>query len=180
MFLLLVMAFVVFSLVWFVAPNIAPETVLPLGTPVEGTLVAFPVAGGDGTPAPVSNGNDNIPATATLFPTLALEQSGCEPGEVEITSPKAGEEVSGTISVLGIVNVEDFGVYIFEIARASDGVFLSIQAGRTLVPEEGPIVESWDTTLFPPDYYVIRLLVTSSDAEIIADCRVPIRIGTPP
>jgi hypothetical protein len=77
---------------------------------------------------------------------------------------------------MGIVNVQDFGFFMFEIARAEEELWLPIQARRTLVPEEDILLE-WDTSLFPPGSYVIQLVVTKTDGSEYPPCRIPIRIG---
>ena len=117
-------------------------------------------------------------ATATPLPTVEVDPELCVPDEIFISSPQANQELSGEIEVTGIVNVADFGFYMFEIARAEEALWMPIQANRSPVPEEDTLLE-WDTSLFPPGSYVLQLVVTMTDGEEYPPCRIPIRIRTP-
>ncbi len=175
LFVLFVIGFVVFALVTFVAPVAAPEIVLPLD--VQGI-----VSGAELTPA--VDGEAVVPtanplSTATPLPTVVVEPEGCLAGEVEITSPKPGTAISGTITVTGTANITNFGFYKFEVARASEELWLTIQAQRSPVID-GNLVEDWDTSFFDPGEYVLQLVVTDSNGVAMAPCRVPARIGNAP
>jgi hypothetical protein len=97
---------------------------------------------------------------------------------VEITSPLPGDAISGVVSVTGTADVENFGFYKFEVARADEELWLTIQAGRQVVVD-GNLVENFDTSLFPPGQYVLQLVVTQNTGEALPACRVPVLIGAP-
>lgn len=122
-------------------------------------------------------GNVNPLATATPLPTVEVNPELCIPDEIFISSPLANQELRGDIEITGVVNVDDFGFYMFEIARAEEALWMPIQANRTLVPEEATLLE-WNSSLFPPGSYVLQLVVTKTDGEEYPPCRVPIRIGS--
>ncbi|MFC1936118.1 hypothetical protein ACFLYP_00470 [Chloroflexota bacterium] len=171
-FFLLVVGFVVFALVNFLAPAVAPEVVLPLPS---GNIAEARTPTAEGEQA----ANPDVLATATPLPTVEIITSGCIPGEVEITSPVPGEAISGVVTVLGSADVPNFGFYKFEAARADQGLWWPIIAGRTVV-KDGELVASWDTALFIPGEYVLQLVVTDNDGDALEPCRVPVLIGAPP
>jgi hypothetical protein len=178
-FVILVMGFVVFSLVTFVSPVVTPEFALgdlPVVPPTEEIPLVESVA----TSTPIGTDVVTVLPTATALPTVVIIPGNCVPGKINITSPKADEEVSGVITVEGVVNVENFGFYKFELAPAYEEIWKPIQVFRSLVREEGPLYEDWDTSIWPPGSYVIQIVVTESDGTAYPPCRIPIRIGRGP
>ena len=179
LFLTFVMGFVVFSLVTFVSPVVAPEYVLPIDMPLLSPESASPLEMVE-SPSPEATEEEEIMATATPLPTIMVDTGGCIPGKIEITSPKPGEEIGGVVTIEGVVNVEDFSFYKFEYAPVAEEIWISIKAFRTQVPEEGPVFEDWDTSIYSPGSYVIQLVVFESDGDQYTPCRIPILIGNPP
>jgi hypothetical protein len=177
-FVMLLLGVGVFSLVTF-AQTVIDSTeamsalVLPEGEEMQeaGEGTANP----DGAENEVSDGT--LP-TATPLPTVAVDPALCASDSIMITSPAPDQEIRGVVEITGIVNVEDFGFYMFEIARSEEELWLPIQANRTLAPEEATLLE-WDSSLFPPGSYVIQLVVTKSNGEEYPPCRIPIKIGNP-
>ncbi|MEK6223150.1 MAG: hypothetical protein N2D54_12970, partial [Chloroflexota bacterium] len=143
-FVMLTMGFIVFILVTFVSPVIEPEIILPISSPIPDASLLTPeaLAGGE-TSTP------DVLSTATLLPTVVVETEGCMPDELEISSPGPGDTLRGEIPVEGTVNIPNLAFYKFEVAEANQELWLTIQAGRTLV-EDGFLVENWDTSLIPP------------------------------
>jgi hypothetical protein len=178
-FIFLVVGFIVFSLVTFVSPVITPEFVLGNAQDILPTDVAVPTESLD-TDIPTSTDVVTVLPTATPLPTVVISPENCIPERIYITSPKPNEEVSGVITVEGVVNVEDFGFYKFELASAHEEIWKPIQVFRSLVREEGPLYEDWDTSIWPPGAYVIQIVVTESDGTAYPPCRIPIRIGKSP
>lgn len=173
MFIILVMGVAVFSIVTFALPVIS----VSIEAPDANGAALLSSTGADTTGTPVGAAVEQNLATATPLPTVAVDPELCIADSIMITFPKPNEEVSGVIEVKGVVNVEDFGFYMFEIARAEEELWLPVQAQRSLAPEESVLLE-WDTSLFPPGSYVIQLVVTKSDGQEYSPCRIPIRIGT--
>jgi hypothetical protein len=174
MIVLLMIGLFIFSVVTFVAPVIVTDVERPLPTPMlllEPTEFAATTSAQEAELAAI--------ATATPLPTVAVITEGCKEGSVDITSPKSGEAISGVVTITGSANVPDFGFYKFEVARADEELWLTVQAGRTVV-KDGELVKSWDTSLFLPGEYVIQLVVTDNNGESLEPCRVPVRIGSPP
>lgn len=159
--IILAMSVVVFSLVTFICPVICNQ-----GNDSD-------PGNENGTPVSVTN----VPEV-TVLPTVDTSEEGCIPGEIEITSPLRGETLVGEVAVLGTVAVNNFGFYKVEVARAEEDIWLTIQAGRQLV-EEADLIPSWDTSLLPPGDYVLQLIVTYNDGDVLPPCRIPIRVGSP-
>ncbi|MCB9135020.1 MAG: hypothetical protein H6636_06315 [Anaerolineales bacterium] len=174
--MLILFAVVEFVTVSFIIP-MRPQA-NPLLTPTI-DLLASPTI----TLPPANNGgeaNSDGDATPTPVPTPDLRQGVCLAKEAEITSPQPGDRVSGEISILGFVNVENFGFYKLEIAPNQSVNWRTIQAGRDLVKEDnGVLVQQWDTSTLQAGDYILRLVVTLSDETALPDCRVPITILPP-
>ncbi len=179
LFLTFVMGFVVLSLVTFVSPVVAPEYVLPIDMPLFSPESASPLEMSE-SPSPEATEEEEVMATATPLPTIMVDTGGCIPGKIEITSPKPGEEIGGVVTIVGVVNVEDFSFYSIDFAPVQEEIWIPIIGFRTQVPEEGPVFEDWDTSIYSPGSYVIQLVVFESDGDQYAPCRIPILIGNPP
>jgi hypothetical protein len=178
-FIFLVIGFVVFSLVTFVSPVVTPEFVLGNAPDEPAIDISVPTESSV-TAVPESTDVVTVLPTATPLPTVVIIPGNCIPDRINITSPKPNEEVSGVITVEGVVNVEDFGFYKFELAPAYEEIWKPIQVFRSLVKEEGPLYEDWDTSIWPPGAYVIQIVVTESDGTAYPPCRIPIQIGRSP
>jgi hypothetical protein len=167
------MAVVEFILVSFIAP--AFPGAMPLPTPTLNLLatptVTLPAgAVPDGTPAALTPS----PQLPTL---LEVTSGGCVPGQVSITMPKEGEEVSGITPIVGTASIPNFGFYKFEIKRPEESTWLTIQAGNA------PLVENklgdWDTTRLAPGEYQLGLVVVDSQAQASVPCVVLVRVARP-
>ncbi len=168
LFSLLVAAVVVFVMVTFIATSLPAQALL--ATP---TLdLAFTL---NGTPGPAQTLNF---ASATPLPTVSINPAACIPNRLIITSPATGASISGSVEVSGTVDIPNFGFYKFEVARAEEELWLTIQAGRTVV-HDGVLVENWDTSRLPAGNYVLQLIVTDNNGKELPPCRVPVQIGAP-
>ncbi|KAA3648119.1 MAG: hypothetical protein DWQ07_03750 [Chloroflexi bacterium] len=175
MFVLFALGLTVFVLVTFVAPVIPAGEIVPtqeirLGETPVGTLSV------DGTQE-AGVAADPL-ATATPLPTVAIAEDGCVPAQLVFSAPEAGSTIRGNVEVTGTVDIENFGFYKFEVARADEALWLTIQAGRNPVIDN-VLVESWDTSRLPPGDYVLQLIVTNNAGEELPACRIPVRIDPP-
>ena len=80
--------------------------------------------------------------------------------------------------MLGSADIDNFGFYKFEVARAEEELWLTIQVGRAIV-EAGVLLETWDTSRLPVGDYALQLIVTDNEGEELAPCRIPVRIEAP-
>jgi hypothetical protein len=97
----------------------------------------------------------------------------CEPGKIEWTSPKEGEEIKGSVVLKGTANIPDFGFYKYEFSQ--DNVnWTTMQANREIVING--VLGVWDTTLRIPGDYYLRLVVYDNQETALPACIVKVRI----
>lgn len=115
----------------------------------------------------------------TQFAALPIQTNGpnalgCVPGQVNLTSPKPGEEVKGVIDLVGTVNISNFGFYKYEVAPLGGATWATISADRTIKVDTS--LGRWDTTTLTPGDYQLRLVVTDNKGVALPPCVVPIRV----
>ncbi len=114
----------------------------------------------------------------TPVPGSALASAdGCVPGKIMLTSPETGQEVSGAVTLVGTVDVDNFGFYKFEVAPQGTEAWATISASRDLVKESD--LGFWDTSTLTPGDYQLRLEVTDSQGKAYSACIIPIRVIAP-
>jgi len=161
----LTMAVAEFILVSFIAP--AVPGAIPLPTATLDLLV---------TPTTTLQAEDGNQVTKIPVPDFTFENA-CLPGQVEITYPQNGEEVSGVVEVIGSADITNFGFYKFEIKRPEDVVWLTIQAGNITI-QNGKLGD-WDTSQLLPGEYQLGLVVVDNQAQATAPCVIQIRVSKP-
>lgn len=125
-------------------------------------------------------GQNVSPESATMLaltPAIAAPvagSEGCVPGEVEITSPKPGEAVSGVIEIIGTVNVPNFGFYKYEFASMGSELWATISADRKVKTNES--LGSWATGTLMPGEYQLRLIVTDTQGQTLPACVISVRV----
>ncbi len=167
--LLLTMAIVVFVMVSFVAPA------MPGGLPTP-TLNLLATATTTLPPDGALLGGEAPPATGQ--PQVAVLGEGCIAGQIEISMPKPGEQVSGIVPVVGAASIPNFGFYKFEIKRPNETIWLTIQAGNA--PKVNDKLGDWDTTRLSPGEYQLGLVVVDNQAQALPPCVVQVRVARPP
>lgn len=155
-------------LVSFVAPTLPASDILATPTmdilnQTEGAL----------------SGNPSVALTSVApFAVLGdISSAGCVPDMINLTSPEPGQEVSGTVTLQGTVNIDNFGFYKYEVSPQGAETWTTISAGREMV-QNGEI-GFLDTSSMPPGDYLIRLLVTDNQGQSISPCVIPVRITAP-
>ena len=106
--------------------------------------------------------------------TLAV---GCVPGQINISSPKPGDETKGSVELKGDANIPNFGFYKYEYAPLGTEAWAAIEANRT--PKTDGDLGLWDTTAIAQGDYQIRLVVTDNQGNELPACVIPVRIKTP-
>ena len=172
LFSMLVIAVGVFVMVTFVATSLPAQDLL--ATPTLSLSLSSENPSTTVTPA---SGNDAL-FTATPLPTVSVNPNNCIPAQIIITEPEADTVIRGSVNVVGTVDVPNFGFYKFEVARADEELWLTIQAGRNIIRDD-VLVENWDTSRLPIGNYVLQLLVTNNDGQELPPCRIPVRIEAP-
>ncbi len=162
--LLLVLLCAEFSVASFIAPGLPAAMSVPTATL---DVISTPL----GTISP--DLATQLALTPSPAPTGAAAQ-GCVPNEVDISSPKSGTEVQGTVDIQGTVNIPDFGFYKYEVSPAGADTWATISAGRQKVIDGS--LGQWDTTVLSPGDYQLRLVVTDNQGRALAPCIITIRI----
>lgn len=174
--LILITTVIIFSVVSFVVPTL-PGT-FPLLTPtidLAATVThTLPPAGGTGGPAETVMRSE-AGAEGTPIPTVTGE--GCTPGQVEITAPLDGSEISGVVVITGTADIPNFGFYKYEVARPGETIWLPIQAGQEI--KRNQELGQWDTRALASGDYMLRLVVSDNQGETMPPCIIHVRINNP-
>jgi hypothetical protein len=99
---------------------------------------------------------------------------GCTPNQIMLTSPGPGDEVKGTVELIGTVDIPNFGFYKYEVARLGSDTWATISADRNTV--NNGLLGRWNTTALTPGDYQLRLVVTDNQGMVLPACVVPVRI----
>jgi hypothetical protein len=111
---------------------------------------------------------------ATPMYTTTPGATGCIPGQIDITSPKAGDQVQGAIGLKGSATIPNFGFYKYEFAPLGSDSWAAILANRK--PVQDGDLGNWDTSAIATGDYQLRLVVTDNQGNELPACVVPIRI----
>ncbi|MDO8752412.1 MAG: hypothetical protein Q7J80_00845 [Anaerolineales bacterium] len=119
------------------------------------------------------------PQMMTQFPGLSPQSgsagiTGCVPNQIMITYPEAGNEIKGTVELLGTVDIPNFGFYKYEVAPLGSDTWATISASRSIVNNAS--LGRWDTTALTPGDYQLRLVVTDNQGQLLPACIVPVRV----
>jgi len=119
------------------SPSTSTNTPLPNPTP---TPTATPTPVSTLTPTASPTPTPTVVRIPTLGPT-------CQTGRAEITQPKDGDVVRGTIAVMGTAACIGFAYYKFEFVDARCGATgLCFVAGKFTKAVESGRLMNWDTT----------------------------------
>ena len=166
-----------FMVVSFVAP--AVPGAIPIPTPTLYLLATPSITLPPPTPTLSGTGQPGGTAQSggTPQPAAVPEQSQCVAGQVIISEPKDGEEISDIVTLKGTASIPNFGFFKYEVARPGDSAWLTIGGGRN------PVVEGklgdWDTTTRVPGEYLLRLVVTDNEGNYLPACVIRVRIAPP-
>ncbi len=161
--LLLILFCFEFTMTSFIIPGLPAEVFI--STPTL-DFISTPT----GTLSPEMMTQFAIFPAATALPALV----GCVPGQVNLTSPEPGDEIKGTIDLIGTVNISNFGFYKYEVAPLGSETWATISAGREIKNDAS--LGRWDTTALTPGDYQLRLVVTDNQGTALPPCIVPVRV----
>lgn len=170
--LIIVMAVIVFTLVSIVIPSMPGSFPRPTATL---DLLATPTTT---LASPVGTAGAEEAGGPTPTPAELPAAEGCTPGQVNLTSPKNGDLLTGTITLVGTANIPNFGFYTYEIARPGETVWLPVQVGRQ--PVVNDVLGTWDTVALTPGDYQLRLVVTDNSGNAIDPCAIQVRVAAMP
>jgi len=111
-------------------------------------------------------------------PTIGQESliSECLEEILEITSPADGDDVSGTVEILGTVNVEDFGSYKYEYSTTGAIDWVTIAAGNQLKLDEN--LGYWYTSALQPGIYLLQLVPLNNVGDELTPCIITVEVVT--
>lgn len=170
---LFIAAVAIFVVVSFVAPAF-PASV-PLSTPTIDIL-----ASPSSTVVEEDSGEVMETPTVDLLSLTATVQvigEGCVPGQIMLSEPGDGSQVSGVIILRGTANVENFGFYKYEVARPGETVWQTIQAGREI--RQDSELGQWDTRTLAPGDYMLRLVIVDNQGESLEPCVIMVNVNNP-
>lgn len=153
-----------FILVSFVSP-VYPKSVL--ATPTLDLLATATVT----LPAdmtPEAEEQSDVPT-----PEAGAAQ-GCIPGQVEWLSPVDGDEISESVDLQATVNVDNLGFFKYEFSQPGNTVWTTIAAGNERVFET--VLGTWNVEQLTPGDYLLRLVVTDNQNQVMPACQIAIRI----
>jgi hypothetical protein len=171
--LLLAMGLTVFVFVSFVIPSVPGAN--PLLTPTL-DLLATSTTTLQAT-VPITDTTQVLDVTSTPPTIEPAGNEGCVPGELILTEPEDGSEISGIVTLKGTADIQNFGFYKYEVARPGDTIWLTIQAGRTAI-QDGELGQ-WDTRTLSPGDYILRLVVTDNQGETLPPCVIRVYVNNP-
>lgn len=152
----------------FVAPAIPAEEML-----ASPTLDLLPQSEG----APSGDITSIETAVATSPVASPDRSSGCIPEKLFLASPEPGQEVSGTVTLVGTADIENFGFYKYEFSPLDAGIWTTISAGREAV-RNGDL-GLWDTTTLTPGDYQLSLEATDNQGQLLPPCVISVRVSAP-
>lgn len=116
--------------------------------------------------------------TESLVETPTIDEvtleSACIEGQLEITSPAEGEAISGTVEVIGSVNIENFGSYKYEYSSVGTINWVTVAAGNELKLDES--LGFWYTSALTPGTYLLRLVPQNNAGVDLTPCIVPVEV----
>jgi hypothetical protein len=163
-----ILAMAEFSLVVFLFPNLpwlaqfATPTMNPLLTQTSTFPVGFMETLGVVTPGDT---------------TATPQATGCIPGQVDLTSPKPGDQIQGLVTLKGTANIPNFGFYKYEFTPVGTDTWATIVANNK--PIQDGDLGTWDTSAITPGDYQLRLVVTDNKGSELPACVIPLRIKAP-
>ena len=157
-----------FGLVVFLVPNLpgltqlATPTMNPLLTPTGTFPLEFMETLGVVTPG---------------GPTPTVLVTGCIPGQIDITTPKPGDTLQGSVELVGTADIPNFGFYKYEFAPLGSDTWATIVADNKVV-QDGKL-GNWDTSAIAAGDYQLRLVVSDNKGNDLPACVIPVRIKAP-
>jgi hypothetical protein len=162
-----ILAVAEFVLLVFLMPNL--PALVQLSTPTMNAILA---PTGTLSPEIIETLDARTPG---ITPTA--QSSGCIPGLINISSPKAGDEIKGSIILTGDANIPNFGFYKYEFAPLGSDTWSAVEASRKAVIDGN--LGNWDTSAILQGDYQLRLVVTDNQGNELPACVIPVRIKTP-
>lgn len=105
----------------------------------------------------------------------AIAVTGCIPDQLEWIDPQPGDEIRGSIELIGTVNLPNLGFYKYEYRYQGDEIWTPISAGNKPVVEEA-LGGTWNAEQLLPGNYFLRLVVSDNANNLIKPCEIEVKI----
>lgn len=105
----------------------------------------------------------------------AIALTGCIPEELEWVQPVSGDEVSGSVELMGTVNIPNLGFYKYEYQIEGDDLWTPISAGNKPIIEES-FGGVWNTGQLNPGNYSLRLVVSDNQNNLLQPCVISVKV----
>jgi hypothetical protein len=122
---------------------------------------------------PVEEEDEGASATQT-----AIAVTGCIPDVLEWKNPTNDAEVSGSVELIGTVNVPNMGFYKYEYRYQPDSIWTPISAGNKPVIDE-PLGGVWNTEEITPGNYYLRLVISDNANNLLQPCEIQVKVLAP-
>lgn len=160
-FLVLLLFFTEFYISAFIVPSLPAFAVMV--TPTL-DLLASPVG--------------TLPADGVVpleTPAVQSGMSGCVKDKIMLTTPGSGDEIKGTVELIGTADIPNFGFYKYEIAPVGTSNWTTISAGAQPV-KEGELGK-WDTTALTNGDYFLQLVIIDNVGQTLEPCVIAVRVA---
>lgn len=120
---------------------------------------------------------EEVEESTTVSTETVIEESlvsDCIEDVVEITSPADGDTVSGTVEIIGSMNIDDFGSYKYEYTSAGTIEWITIAAGNELRLDEN--LGYWYTSSLTPGGYLLQLVPLDNTGEELTPCIIYVNV----
>lgn len=105
----------------------------------------------------------------------AIAVTGCIPDQLEWIDPQSGDEIRGSIELIGTVNLPNLGFYKYEYRYQGDEIWTPISAGNKPVVE-GALGGTWNTKQLQPGNYHLRLVVSDNMNNLVQPCEIEVKV----
>lgn len=105
----------------------------------------------------------------------AIAKTGCIPDQLEWIDPQPGDEIRGSIELMGTVNLPNLGFYKYEYRYQGDEIWTPISAGNKPIIEE-TLGGTWNTDQLQPGNYFLRLVVSDNANNLIKPCEIEVKV----
>jgi hypothetical protein len=160
--LLVLLAMIQFFLVSFVSPIYPQHTII--STPTIEVL----------TTGISTTGIPNVNLNSGSTPAAQTSSNGCITNQLEWKYPKTGDTISGSVELTGTVNLPSLGFYKYEYNQVGNAAWITIAAGTGVKIQEN--IGIWDTRQIATGDYLLRLVASDSQNQVIAPCVISVRV----
>jgi len=162
-----------FILTSFIIP--ANPAVMPIFTPTLNLLATPTITLEVNAMRQTDENASALQETPPAAALLSSSQSGqCLEGQIFISSPQNGAEVSGIVEISGSANVPNFGFYKIEMRRIDEQDWLTILAGNQI--QADGLLGTWNTALLSPSVYQLRLVIVDNQGAALPPCEIQISV----